>query len=974
MTDIKTYKISSTSEQNGISASRRGNRVSITPSAPVNSTLDIIEVGELDSGESASKGSPYNSNISCGALPSSPSGFNLSEDSPSPASPSNQISIVSVAPSPSEEEYPCDPEGGFVMAAPSGYYLLKPNYDDKALSYVQYLGTSINNQCIIEIVGNVEWIQVKDYKSNCMPSRWSYEDGVRKHAIPQDVQLWNCMPFINSTQEDYFVDFFADDFVSISHYGYNYEGTMGAGAKLGGVATAGDVCFFTKDALVAAIEGTDWELFDSPAWDFPSFLGTEGNRGIRWIDGFDKNIPCDNLVLDTVDLDNRFLQHLNHDRYCIQIVDKVEWNGELGAVCQSYAEKMAEYEFIAHTDPFTGETAEDRLATAGIPYEIMTETLASASGFEVPEGEPENAYAVDALWEAWKASEVHYDALVSVKYYQAGFGFARSDSGTWYGCAVVMTQEEDGPEEYESYKIDYQEPPYVWKTDNPEWYPVVRYRGSGIRAMCTAPQETCYLSGILRPVFEGSFLLLGEYLPVRIKDFYAYDWKLDNIYRDEEGTVHRGSEYVNTDYPHEYGRSLLSTGAFIRPVDAGNSIEFWIQRDIRTNVSPIDRKDIRVILEGVQGSTRPIPIPDPGNRDYFRESPLLGKDENEPEFPYNGAPGDCELRIGLTFIDRASRLQQGPTLNPWQNIMVGSVFYTVSGYTAVTYTMPKMLNTTAREWNEPEEEGGKWVKELYWWFKTEFWAAIIDPNGIVIARWKLKASPPDYSSNDSSVYFYKEKVYESHGGQEYTVQFEGRILPEEVKVYCTVNGTDFYLEDDGNGVFYEIPEQIDGFDTILASSEINYDAGSIHFIFGPAHPDEDTEITITAKELDADPLQPIETFQEIVQYEGEQTMYNPYQISFDGVHPLCPNLTITEDGSMAIFSCRTSWIEFSAGPRLGYGDKMELTESTYFTNKYGTSGLQIQMFDLTDIQHNGPQPLSYPLNIGDSLGDTLILN
>lgn len=976
MTASITYKNITSSRKNGIGISRKSNCISVTPSAAGNSTLDMIEEENLDTGESPSKGSPYNSNVSCGSLPSSASGFNLSKDTPSSASPSHQIGIVSVTPSASEEEYPCDPEGGFIMATPSGYYLIKPNYDDKALSYVQFIGTSINNQCVVEIVGNVEWIQINNYKSNCMPSRWAYEDGVRKHAIPQDVQLWNCMPFINSTREDAFVDLFASDFVMISHYGYNYNGIAGAGANLGGVATAGDVCFFTKDAMVVSIEETDWELFDSPGWDFPFFLGSEGNRGIRWIDGFNKNISCGELVLDTVDLYHRFLQHLNHDRYCIQIVDKLEWDGGLMYVCQNYANKMAEYEFISHTDPFTGEIAENRLENAEIPYVIMTETLASAFGFEVPEEEPEDRYAVDALWQALKASEVHYDALVSVKYYQVGFGFAKGASGTWYGCAIVMTQEEDGPAEYESILMNYQEPPYVWKTDDPEMYPVVRRRGSGIRAICTAPQETCYLSGILRPTFEGQFSLFGNYLDVRIKDFYAYDWTLDNIYRDEEGLIHRGSEFVDTGNPHTYGQSVLSTGTFIRPSLSGNTIEFWIQRDIRTNVSLSDQKDIRVVLEGVGGSPEPPLLTDPGDRSYMRDSPLLQEGESEPEFPVNGAAGDCELRIGPILVDYASRLQQGSTLNPWQNIMVGSIFYTVSGYTAITYTMPKMLDSSLREWNEPPEGDGPgdWVKERYWWCKTEYWAAILNPTGAVIARWKLKASPPDYSSHDHSFYVFRQKQYEAHGSQEYLIQFEGRLLPGEVKVYCTVNDTSFYLEDDEKGVFYEIPDQIEEYETILASSVINYDSGSVNFIFGPAYPDEGTEITITSRVLDEDPLVPIETFQEIAQYEGEKTEYNPYQISFDGIHVICPNLTVTEDGSMAIFSCKTSWIEYDAAPRLGYGDKMEVSQIANFSNKYGSSGIQIQMLDLTNIILDEPQPLSYPLNIGDSLGDTLILN
>lgn len=960
------YKALTSSKVNGLSLSKRKGRLRLTNRSNAGTSHTILDDTQNYKESLKSRGCSSLSTVSCGSI--SPSTGRLSQFDEKKGSnpPSVQASLVEVVPYVEPEET-CEPNEGIILVSKSGYYIIFINYNDPILTTSKFLGTSEEKECLINSIGHIEWINVPNLRSNCNPSRWAYEEGIRKHAMPQDYNIWTSMPFIESVLLDGGSNNFAADFVHIAHYGYSMPSCFGAGAKMGGIAVNGDTYFFSKNELVLSIEGTDWVNYDAPIWDFPYYQGAIGNKGVRIFSGLDKEVSCAPLAANEVDMVQRFIETLNHDRYCVKIVEELEFYPQLSEVCQTYANKMAQYDFIAHNDPFTGESSSDRVTAAGIEYEVVTETLAT---FSVPvDTENELFDAIDGLWDTLKSSEVHYTALTSPTFYHVGFGYAKSEvTSAYYGCCLLLKKIDDQPDELDTYKISYIDPPHIDGTDDPTLYNVVWDRGSGLRAICTAPSEDLSISGLLRATFEGEILIFQQ-IPVRIKDYKAYDWACIGITKDEAGVVHKDNEYVDTENPHIYGQSLLSTGAFVRPRYINEWISFWIQRDLTPQGSYNYSKDVRVELEGVRGTEYPDLIDAAEDRQYMRVSPLLQEDEEEPD-PGPATYGNCKLYVGSTLIDEAHRFSQGSTINPWQNIMVGSLFYTVSGYTAITYAITRCLESTYKKWDDSQNDE---VRELYWWLKTEYYAAIVDPLGDVICRWRVKCAPPDYSKEEDN-YIPLSREYISDATQQYDFQFSGAIRPSSITIVTRIQDQSFVLTDLGDGELFEVPNQIDGYETILADSVIIYTSGAISLTFGPAYPADEEQILVTLEVRDSEPTEYLETYQEVVQYEDNDEQYNPYQISFEGTHPVFPNLTVSEDGSYAVFSCRNCWVGFNAAPRLGYGDDMLLTDASVFTNQYGSAGIQIQVFDLTNITlSNEPTILSEPLFLNDSGGDTLLL-
>ncbi len=120
---------------------------------------------------------------------------------------------------------------------------------------------------------------------------------------------------------------------------------------------------------------------------------------------------------------------------------------------------------------------------------------------------------------------------------------------------------------------------------------------------------------------------------------------------------------------------------------------------------------------------------------------------------------------------------------------------------------------------------------------------------------------------------------------------------------------------------------------------------------------------------------PLETWEEIAYYDTRHTWWSPYQLSGVGVNPVCPNLTITEDGHYAVFGCKTANKTVVAGDRLTYGDDIQINSSNSCTNKYGTSTLQVIVFDLWNISVGAPARVTDPLFLKEgTLSDIMVLN
>lgn len=919
----------------------------------------------------------YKSSVSCGALAGG--GSKAMPDAKEKGTSPRSISATTLREkeeSEKEQEDPICPDQPLILAAPDGYYGIKISDDHPEYSYIVYLGGQASSPCIVEKIGRIENINLPNFRSNSQPSRWAFEEGVRIHTIPTDTNIYCGMPMIGDAEEDNFTTQFFGDLSYIPHYGYLIGRTMIGGARLGGCAVAGDVAFFAYDSMLISIRETDWVLFDAIMWDYEAHT-----LGVRWIENLDIKRSCPTVpVYVSGDPQARLTDLLNHERYCVVIVDEVKSGSDARLVAQAYAEKMAEFDFMLHTDPYTNETHIERLNTGEVDFEDAYEVLSQASDPVIPVEDQNPNAKIDAvcdnLWSAWKSSEVHYDGLVHKDRYWIGWGVAQSETTKiWYGCGLIYKKTTDKPSEITSAEIELPTPPVVWKTDNPLNYPTVYYRGKGYRAFSTAPRQEVGISCVTRSLFEGVLAVpqQGGQL-VRIKATEAYQVTHSPLEREANGRLIPVLGSALTGPISEHPETLITTGQFIR--DDTEQVSFWIQRDNLPLAEGSNyNRDIRVVIDPHVAIMPPLDETIIPKEDYFRTTPLLEEDEDEPEYPYSGSQGGlCKLYIGTQQIDTGDRYNRGPYLDLYQDIMVGSVFFTNSGYTAITYTIPKLLNTTRRGWVDGSDND---VEELYWWVKQEYWAAIIDPSSALIAQWKLGGSPHDFDTENGTYLLQSIERYVDPPTQTFQFQFGGVLKKESAEIRCEIDGDPFVLTDeDGSGVFYEMPNQIPGFETIMSTTEILYNNGVVNLTFGPKRPDTYKNVLAIGSVYETEVYRDFEMFGEVVRYDLTNKLgwSNNYQVSMGGMHPVTPNLTITEDGKYAVFSCKSSSINFSASNRLTYGQSMGSLGNNGYENVYGTSKLQATVFDLGNIVIMEPTRVSDPLFMREQTGDTVILN
>jgi hypothetical protein len=95
-------------------------------------------------------------------------------------------------------------------------------------------------------------------------------------------------------------------------------------------------------------------------------------------------------------------------------------NGALSAAAQSQAQWMADTGEIVHTRP-DGSSPRSRAMNAGYPSAMVSENIYRGS----------NA-GVDAAWNFWINSPIHYNGLVSPNYAEVGIGAASGSTGRAY--------------------------------------------------------------------------------------------------------------------------------------------------------------------------------------------------------------------------------------------------------------------------------------------------------------------------------------------------------------------------------------------------------------------------------------------------------------------------------------------------------------------------------------------------------------
>jgi len=896
-------------------------------------------------------------------------------------------------------------------------------------------------------IRRIERIAIYNLYSNGQPSRWAYTDGVRYHCIHEDgkVNLSAGMPMIGTYGTEAFYETSGTtDEGGLPHYGYQIDDNHNAidaesfRAKVSGVAVPHDVAFFTRDALIYAVTDSDYNVWDSSGWDYPDYYGGANQKGPRIMEGIDAPRSCElTPEYTSEDAHVRIVEKINYLRYCVWGKDTIEPDSNAGVAAQVYSDRMAELLFVQEDDPLTGSTPLDRLVATGVSVDdvvVLYQLEAAIPDPTLPDELPEGYNDFDALRFDMACDNLFakftenqesesYLSLISNSYFKVGAGIAQEDAeedeetglgGDWYGCIVLWAHVEDEPDVRTSVRLQLKDAPNIEHTDYELLYPYVWHRGTGYRAFAQAPREEIGISCMCRQTFSAEMggILEGNY--VRIKDYKAYEIVQNSLARDGEGNILPIDAEPN-EINDSTGHTLFTTGGWLRIADDDGRDgtvynEFHLQRDDlqvettgeHTLKQTTQKKDIYVRLHNVWNQPQPTTSTDSDDSHFFRSSPLLDPGSEPGELPYRAPEeeptleaalndyGNTKLYVGTTLVDEARRFPQGRTLNPWQNIFVGSIFHTVSGYTAITYTMPKMLRMTHRYWVT-----GQWQKELYWWFKQSYWAAVLDPDGTILHRWPLTAPPHDFSDTEEDYLSTEKSQYVAESTTDFSFQFDGLIREGSVSVNCYIGGNAFTLFEKADeeterfdGTLYEMPDQLasDQYDEdengdplpVCTASDISYKTGLVTFSFGGTpKPKVYNTLYITAEIADVDWHSPIETWTEVVRYETDDYNWRPYQISFAGYQPLTPNLTITEDGKYAVFTCKIAGATCAHKARLRYG-QIQTSYDEFASAGYtlGSGKMQCQVFDLEEYDDllEGPKRVTEPLFLNETYGDTVILN
>ncbi len=717
----KSGRVASSSKSNGISLVREDSDLRVIPYPGSGSLNYEIVTEEDDPGIGKHANCVYNSSISCASLSSSGGSALPQDDSRIIWTPRPRLNLQDrVTPPPEDPDEPC--AEGLILAAPGGYYLITINEDITGEGKIRFLGDSDDHECVVDNVGRVTRFELMGAKSSCQPTRWAYSDGIRMHCIPpsNSYRMSCSISMFKQVELENFQGGSTTDTVVFPHYGYQLRKKVAAGGSRFTSATAwpsgcgfnGDTAFFSRYHLAFGIRSMDWDLWDTPGWDFYDFYGARGQKGLRIIRDVYADQDCSlDPVFPLNDAQERLTAILNTERYCVAVVDVVKEDYRLSSVANAYADKMATYNFVNVLDPTTSPvqgTAERLYDAAEIEASELIEFVRKVEAdLELPLDEQLDKACDDFFAMLYSDEEVQIH-LLNKRYYWVGWGM-QYDTGFYYCSCILCAFSDDAPDSLTTVRLQFPDAPDISNTDEEDdisfesFYQYTYYRGSGYRAFSTAPREDLGISCKTRQIYEGS-----TYLGLtRIKDYLAYDMYYATLPLDEDGNlVPYPESAISTSDPEDYGRTLLTTGGWLRASYSDEWRSFWVQRDRLGTSSPATyQKDIRVELNGIHLDPFPTKTNDPNDANFFRDSPLLNEeiDEQEPTVP-GGVSGNSILYVGPVVVDEAHRYGQGTFVNPWQNIIVGSTFHTNSGYTAITYTMPKLLRTTHRYWNDSSSD------------------------------------------------------------------------------------------------------------------------------------------------------------------------------------------------------------------------------------------------------------------------------
>lgn len=422
-----------------------------------------------------------------------------------------------------------------------------------------------------------------------------------------------------------------------------------------------------------------------------------------------------------------------------------------------------------------------------------------------------------------------------------------------------------------------------------------------------------------------------------------------------------------------------------------------------------------------------------GFQPHFRDTPMLVKSydgtlEDEPDLGVGSSlrGGDTELYIGETYINNASDFSGGLHINPFQTINVMSVFHSNSGYTCVLYTRTKTLDNSWISWacnqaagvdDPPDHAPGETFgsSERYWWLRQSLWCAVVDSSGFKIANFEVKGTKPQRSGEDVETNYRPwnyDYIQPNAVDTQIIIQAGGIIEEGSLEIWADhIEGEQIIIKERETESSFEF-YVYSGDETKFSSCSVSLTTGEIIVEFS-VPPDEGSKIRFYADVWEFDSVYaPIHHFSEHVCYArveyydspitttnfisffevGTSGVYgnNLKTISFDGLMPINPNVSITEDGKYLVIGMTIAWAKIPSlsGGRVPKGltgneDHPNWFGSTYLVNdpsiNYDKESLtQIIVLDMSDINVSGePKLLVKPFlfsQLKGQLTETMVLN
>lgn len=951
-------KVLGSSKVSGISITRNENGDIIQENRVLSVNGSIQGTIDRPSQE-VKKDNSFSSNISCGNIQSGrPTADSSSRKRPLKHFPKAQA-VPSKVSKPTPEEPDCT-DLGLIVASSNGFSLIIIG-DHYSLSELKWLGSNPDDSCIEYNVGHVIRFEDNSY-INCMPARWSYEDGERKFFMSSKVDQVCLRPFLGSYKYEDFTHM-NREYTGIPQYGYTipiYQSNdkFASVCRLSGVSLTLSYIWFSRDSIALVNLGRDYEdVFDSIGWDALNFGNTGTPATIRYRT-IKNDLECPAEIAPSDNIPARSLYLLNSERKCEVGNLPLVTDYSAYELADYYADRMATYEFVDHIDQEDGSTLEQRADTFNLERTELAEVLGSVDdpGLSDP---TENKDAVCDLMQD-EFMNFDYDAAVSSLYFRGGISIRQNvTSEKWYGCAILRTLETDS-NTYQNQYVYLGQSPDVndGSLEDNEYYQVIA-KGNSYRAFYTAPLDKLYVSCLTRQWWDGYSIILGEYLSTRFKDNYSHALYSSSAIEGGSTTpIPVGSKVI--DWPFV----LLTNGGWIR-AESGSK-EWYFQYDGNTNNS------IKVVCDII-----PQTVGDASNQpqEYtHRTSACLEYEETEPTITGNQG-GNTSLYLGALVVDTAQRIyNSGDNPNPYQTLNVASVFHTVSGYKAITYTVIKTLANEYWKW----DAGSNRVYERYYWLKIELWAAIISPTNTLIARWKLGSMP---AGTDSSLTYTDEtlELVQTVDNKRFIFEYNKPLKAGTVEVYCNIGAYPVKFTDSKNGFLLEDEFQHPDQQYLLLASSINYDSGVVDLEFSNRAPDTGATVFCFSKAGDpAEVLKDFAQYSEIVMYSDDEKYQNAYVVGSCGHAPEAPSLTITEDGNYAVFGVRSANIEIERVSRVLSGDPLTGVprSSINYMYNYEESPYQVAVFDITQVTADKPKIVMYPTFINDESESTecLVLN